>query len=492
MISKLKSLSKDTAIYGSSIVLGRFLNFLLTPLYTNFIPEKGLAFIIYIYSTLAFINIAYSLGMETAFFRFSKQEDSSIDKKSLIKIVFSNSYLTIFFFSLINSSLIIIFSNQISSFFSHYSSTPELIRYIALLPLLDALVLIPFAYLRITNQAKKFSILRFLAIFFNVIFNVILVSYLKMEVMGVILSNVFSSLLALIIFSPLIIKNLILKINFKLIKQMAIFALPTIPASFAAIILQVADRQIMEFIAPQYLATYGVNYRLAIPMMMLVSMFEYAWKPFYLNHFKDPDAPLLFSKALTYFTYISMILIILWTFSLDFLVKAPFLGGKLINPIYWKGLSLVPIVLFGYYFYGVFTNLTAGFIIEKQTKYLPIAVGISAILNIILNIILIPTFAYIGAAWATFWAYLLEALIIYIYAMKIYPINYELKKLITLLALTGIIIAINSYFTSIFHPSLFILLLLRFLLILIYSILLYIFGIIHKFDFKFFNKIFKS
>ncbi len=491
MISKLKSLSKETAIYGSSIVLGRFLNFLLTPLYTNFIPEQGLSFIFYIYSTLAFINIAYSLGMETAFFRFSKNEDTKFGKQNLIKIVFSNSYLTIFFFSIVNSSLIILFSDKIAPFFSQYNATSELIRYIAFLPMLDALVLIPFAYLRITNQALKFSVLRFFAILLNVIFNVITVSFIKMEVKGVVLSNVYSSALTLLIFSPLIYKNLIIKIDFKLIKQMVIFALPTIPASFAAIILQVADRQIMEFIAPQYLAIYGVNYRLGIPMMMLVSMFEYAWKPFYLNHFKDPDALLIFSKALTYFTYISMLLIIFWTLSLDFIVKVPFFGGKLINPIYWKGLSLVPIVLFGYYFNGVFTNLTAGFIIKKQTKYLPIAVGISAVLNVILNFILIPKFTYNGAAWATFWAYFLEALIIYYYAMKIYPIKYELKKILTLISLTGLIIVINSYFTFNYQSSLILLFVFRLFLIIIFSILLYIFGIINKFDFKFLNKIFK-
>jgi O-antigen/teichoic acid export membrane protein len=493
MISKIKQLSRDTAIYGTSIVLGRFLNFLLTPFYTNFLHEKELAFVIYVYSALAFINIAYSFGMETAFFRFYKSDKQLVDENLHHKTVFSNAYMSIIFFSIISTLLIFIFSPQITNSFnnSHYNVSQSLIILIGFIPLLDALVLIPFAYLRMTHQAVKFSTLRFLAIFINVILNIYFIAYLHKGIEGIILAQIISSSIALLIFSTLIIKNFVFKINFKLVKEMLWFGLPTLPASVSAIILQVADRQIMEIIAPKYLAVYGVNYRLGIPMMIFVSVFEYAWKPFYLHHYKDEEAKELFSQVFTYFTVISMLLILFWSLFVDVIVKFPFPGGTLINHKYWIGLDIVPIVLWGYYFNGVFTNFNAGFLIQKKTKYLPIAVGVSAIFNVVLNILIIPQYTYVGAAWATFLAYLLEAVLIYWYSRKIYYIKYDWKKIFTILIITSCIILLNVYIKDYFTSWL-LLLAIKFLLMLVFIILLFIFGFLNKHNLQFLKHFVKS
>ncbi len=488
MNSKLKRLTKETSVYGISMVLGRFLNFLLTPFYSNYLDKNELSFIIYIYSAIAFINIFYSFGMETAFFRFIKNDNLEKDEKSHQSIVFSNAYISILALSIVNSIIIVAFSFYIPGFIKSYPASPTLIQLISLIPVLDALVLIPFAYLRITNNAVKFAILRFIAIFFNVILNIIFLMNLKFGVWGVIYAQLISSSVALTIFIPQIIKLLRININFGLLKQMFIFGLPTLPASFSAIILQVADRQIMEYIStPDVLANYGVNYRLAIPMMVFVSIFEYAWKPFYLNHYKDSDAKELFSKVLTYFSLVSMILIVSWSFSLEFIVQLPFLGGKFINPNYWSGLDIVPIVMFGYYFNGVFTNLNAGFLIEKQTLYLPIAVGLGAIINIILNLLLIPSIGIYGGAWATFISYLLTAVIIFIFSRKVYPINYQWKSILIMAISSMLIIlmekSLNYYFTDLLYLFFF-----RLFLSLCLVVFLY-FSVFKKyFDFSLFKK----
>lgn len=490
---KLRRLTQETSIYGISMVLGRFLNFLLTPFYSNYLDRNELAFVIYAYSTIAFINIFYSFGMESAFFRFVKNDnnliDEKIDEKSNQSIVFSNAYISIFLFSVINSLIIISLSYHIPSFINSYQATPQLIQLIALIPVLDALVLIPFAYLRINRKATRFAILRFIAIFCNVILNVVFLMYFKLGVYGVIYSQLISSSIALSLFLPEIFKLLKFRINLSLLKQMFFFGLPTLPASFSAIILQVADRQIMEYIStPDILANYGINYRLAIPMMVFVSIFEYAWKPFYLNHYKDSDAKELFSKVLTYFTILSMLMIVLWTFSLEFIVQLPFLGGKFINPIYWSGLAIVPVVMFGYFFNGVFTNLNAGFLIEKQTKYLPIAVGSGAIINIGLNFWLIPVYGIFGGAWATFIAYLATSIIIYYYSRKIYPVDYEWNKIFAIVFFTMLIIFIEKMINGYLH-NLWELLGIRLVLFFSFILILYFTGFKKYFNISVLKKI---
>lgn len=255
--------------------------------------------------------------------------------------------------------------------------------------------------------------------------------------MGVLLAQAISSLIGVLIILPEIIAHFKIKLDFKMLKEMFLFGIPTVPASFSAYILQLADVPILRALASsQDAGLYRVNYRLGIPMMMFVSVFEYAWKPFYLSHYEDQDAKPLFSRIFTYFTLISAFIFLLVGFFIEFIVKIPFLGGEFINHQYWGGLGIIPIILGGYYFNGAYTNFVAGFQIQKKTQYLPIAIGIGAIINIIINFITIPIFGFWGAAWATLIAYFISAIILYFFTLKIYPIQYEWKRVFIILCST--------------------------------------------------------
>ncbi len=487
MNSKIKKLTKETAIYGISIVIGRFLNFLLTPMYTNYLDKAEMAFNINLFAYIAFINILYSFGMESSFFRFAKSDKNEAQYDYSPSQVYSHSYFSILFLGIINSGLIFIFSDEIAPFIG-FENAGYLIRIAAFIPLLDALVLIPFAYLRLNRQAKKFSLLRFLSILINVILNFIFLVNFDFGIMGILIAQVISSSISFAIFIPSIFKHLTFKFNKKLFVEMFKFGLPTVPASISTIALQVADRPIIEFISGKDIVSiYGVNYKLGIPMMMFVSVFEYAWKPFYLNHYKDADAKAIFSKVLTTFSIASMILILLWSFSLEFIVRIPFIGGSFINPAYWSGLNIVPIILFGYFFNGIFTNLNAGFLIEKKTKYLPLIVGLSALSNIVFLFLLVPKYGFYGGAWATFLAYLLQAILVFYYSNKIYPIKYEWKKIILISLITGtFILSDKLFFSSNFDLK--ILIIIRIVLIIIYLSTLFIFGFLRKLDFSFIKR----
>jgi O-antigen/teichoic acid export membrane protein len=171
-------------------------------------------------------------------------------------------------------------------------------------------------------------------------------------------------------------------------------------------------------------------------------MYDYAWRPFYFSLAQDKDAKQIFSRVLTYLVlFMSAIFLILLLF-LDDLVKMSIFGRHLIHPNYWAGLPIVPVVLGGYFFLGVYTNISAGIYIQKKTLYLPFITLFAAVINIIANYVLIPLFGMAGAAWATFWAYLGMAAAGYLVTRKIYPIHYEwsriAKILLALLLVTGI------------------------------------------------------
>jgi O-antigen/teichoic acid export membrane protein len=450
MFSKIKKFGSETIIYGMATVLGRFLNFLLTPMYSNLLQGKEYEFIIYIYALLAFVNVIYSFGMESAFFRFFSKENSGESKK-----VFTHSFYMINIISLV-FTLIIIFN---SNFLAESLAGPDvlnasyLIQIVALIPFLDALILIPMGYLRMTNQAKKFAAIRFVMIAFAVFLNFLFLKVFEMQSEGVIYSQLIASFLGVVYLLPIIIKNFLLKLDVIILIKMLKFGLPTLPANLAAIILQVADRPILKALAQssEEIVTYQVNYRLGIPMMIFVTVFEYAWKPFYLSNYSESNAKEIFSRIFTYFTLVAALIFLLVSMFISLILKMPGIGGKyFINPEYWHGLYIVPIILAAYFFNGIFTNISSGFLIMKETKYLPFIVGFSAIVNVVANFILIPILGFAGAAWATLIAYFISAVVIYHFSRKIYYIQYEWKRIFIIVISTLIIFVLDKYLSTIF------------------------------------------
>ncbi|MFA6570382.1 MAG: oligosaccharide flippase family protein [Bacteroidota bacterium] len=444
MLSKLKSLASDTLVYGISTIVGRFLTFMLTPIYSNYISGDEYGDVVYIFSIIAFFNILNSFGMDSAFFRFYKK-----DNPEDIKKVFTKSYLVITVVSGILSGLAIIFAEQIAPKITSLPNGVTLIPLAAIIPFLDAVMIIPYSYLRMSRHAKRFAYTKFSLIIIAVFFNFLLVVKYKMGGEGVFYAQLAANIAGALIFIPMIIKNLTFKFDKALFIDMLKFGIPTLPATLSAMILQVADRPILKLLTDSHsVAMYTINYRLGIPMLLLVSVFEYAWKPFYLSHYEEPDSKKLFARVLTYFTLISAAVFLITGFFIQYIVMMPFIGGKFINPAYWSGMGIIPIILGGYYFNGMYNNFAAGFHIEKKTQYLPIAIGAAALANILLNFILIPVFGYWGAAWATLGAYFISAVLLYLFQRKIYPNIFEWKRIAIIFITTIIIFTATSYFTS--------------------------------------------
>ncbi len=464
MIDKLKSLSKDTLIYGSSTIIGRFLNFFLVPFYTHkFLPaEYGIVAILYSY--IAILNVFFSIGLESGYMKFASTLEKGTKKQN-----FSNPYIIVFVNSLLLSSLIFFFSSHLSNVFQIEEKYSYLIRYSALILLFDTVILIPFAYLRLHNKAKTFAGIRIVNILINVILNFILISYLNFGIEAVFISNLISSIITFIFLIPVLKENFDLSFSRELVSELLRFSIPYIPAGIAANLVQIIDRPILKYLTDdKTVGIYQANYKLGIFMMLVVSMFEFAWRPFFLNNAKDPDAKNIFSKVLTLFVLLSSFFFLVISVFIGDIVKIdlPF-GYNLIGKAYWAGLSIVPIVLFAYLLNGMYVNFMAGIYIEKKTKYLPLITGLGAVSNIIVNFILIPKYSYMGAAVATLVSYLIMMLGIYYISNKYYKINYEYKKIglifLSLAVSTGLFYYITgsmsiSWYVKLTFPVIFVLL----------------------------------
>ncbi len=435
MRDKIKSLASDTIIYGVFQVIGRFLSFLLTPLYTNYLTKTELAEITFIYSILAFLNIIFSFGLESSYFRFYQKDNPEQCRK-----VFSNAMFVISSIAASFALVVILTADFFAYDLIDLPKAATIVRISVLIPLFDSLILIPYAYLRMTRQARKFAQTRLLLIIIAVANNLILVVSLGWGAMGVMISQLIASSLGILIVYKEVRSNLVKYFDWKLIKDMFRFGLPTLPANLSAMILQVADRPFLKALASTNdLAIYAVNFRLAIPMMIVVTVFDYAWKPFYLSRYNEEGAKELFARIFTYYVLFCSGIFLATSLFIEYLVQLPFIGGRFIEPSYWTGLAIVPVILLAFFINGSQSHFAAGFLITKNTRYVGISVGLGAAVSLILNLILIPYISYWGSSIAIVAGYIVGASNLYIHQQKIYPIAYEWRRVWIIVFSTAIV-----------------------------------------------------
>lgn len=441
MFDKLKELSKDTAIYGISTMIGRFLNFILVPFYTNIFSPDDYGIVIIIYSYLAILNIIFIYGLDSAFLKYAAFKDIGDDKDN-----FSTPYISVLVTSLIFSSIIILLGNNITSWIEIPSGYVNLIYFSSAIVFVDSIAVLPFLKLRLEREAKKFAAIKILNIVANIILNVVLIVILKWGIVAIFISNLIASVLSLAMVSPTIVKYFKISFHLMLFKRLIRFGLPYLPAGLAIMLVQVIDVPILKKLTD--LSTVGVykaNYKLGIFMMLFVNMFHYAWQPFFLQNAKEKNAKQMFSKVMTYFTLTGTTLLVILTLFIDDIVKINFWGFSILGYEYWSGLNIVPIILLGYLFNGFYVIFSAGIYIEEKTIYAPIVAGAGAVANIVSNLLLIPYFNILGAAFATLISYAVMALGYYIVTQKYYRIEYEYTRLFKMFLLTCFI-GLSYYF----------------------------------------------
>lgn len=442
MLAQLKSLTKETLIYGFSTVVGKFLNFILVPFYVNVLAttaEYGIATSLYVY--LGFFNVIYPLGLEAAYFRYASKGEQEQRNDEEERRLFSTPFLFILGIAsvltlaiwLASPSLVDpIFSDGKTDIAPMASTLTTILRYGAGILLLDALTILPFAALRLQHKAKLFAALRLANIVITLVLNYIFILQMRMGVEGIFLANLVASASVLAMLLPTIAARFVPSIDKTLLRKFLPFGITNVPAYLASMVVQVVDRPIVQaMLGLGVLGIYQANYRMGVAMMVLVGLFEYAWRPFFLRQAKTDDARArkLFAKVLTYFLLATGFAFLFFSFYMPYIVSTPIFGRTLLRGDYLSGLHIIPIILAAYVFQGMYTNFLAGIYIKERNKILPLVTGAGALVNVLVNLALVPYFGITGAALATLAAYVVMAGYIYYESNKVYPVPYEWKRI---------------------------------------------------------------
>jgi O-antigen/teichoic acid export membrane protein len=312
-----------------------------------------------------------------------------------------------------------------------------LIRISSAVMALDSINIVPFAKLRFEHRAWYFVAVRTLSIIVNAVGNIMALAFFKTGLSGIFIAGIFASLTSLILLLPAIKEDIAARFDKNLFRKMFSFSWPFIPAGMASILVNVIDKPLLaHLLGLADVGIYQANFKIGVFMMLVVSMFDQAWRPFFIQRAKDKNHKELFSNILTYFTSFAGLIFLSLVFFMPVIIGTPVLGRHLINPSYWGGMNIIPLVLGGYLFYGFYINFMIAPVLTKKTSVLMYITLLGAAASVITNIVLVPNIGIIGAGWAILISYAVMAASLFIFLQRNYPIKYEYKKLI----LTGVLI----------------------------------------------------
>lgn len=440
-MSPLRKLASQTAVYGLSTILGRFLNYLLVPLHTRVFDTDEYGVVSELYAYISFFLVVLTYGMETAFFRFSQDEEKK-DK------VFPTAFVSVSISSVVFMLGMGVFAQPIANAI-HYPNHPEYIVIFSLILGFDAMTSIPFALLRQQGRPAKFAIVKNINIISNILLNIyflMLCPYMQHKsnislpfydatigVGYVFISNLAASIITL----PLLSKEILwMKKGFDptLWRKMIAYGLPLLIVGLGGMVNETLDRAIMKYLLPAGKGTlsqvgiYGANYKLSVLMSLFIQAFRFAAEPFFFSHAKTLDKKIIYARVMDYFVIVCLGIFLIVTLYIDLLKY--FIGER-----FYEGLKVVPVLLLANLCLGVYYNLSIWYKLSDQTSKGAIISLIGAGVTIGLNIWWIPVFGYVGSAWATFLCYFSMMLICYGMGMKYYPIPYHIRHI---LSFTGI------------------------------------------------------
>lgn len=438
-MSKIKRLAGETVLYGLGSILPRALNFLLVRLHTKiFIPEDY-GVITNLYAYVAFLNIVYMFGMETAYFRFATKP--AVDEKR----IFNLAQTVVILISLTLSVVLIIFAEPVAGGLN-IEGKPQYIIWLVLIMFLDSIVAIPFARLRLRKKPLQFALGKLINILILVGLNLyfLMMAYdPSIGIAFVFLANLTANSFYVIFFFRTLI-SWRPAYDKEISASMFHYAYPVMLTGVAGMINETFSRLTLEWWLPKNfypgksseyaLGVFGACYKFAILMSLTIQAFRYAAEPFFFSTAAEKDSPALFARINHYFVIVCCLILLGVSINIDILKY--FLG----NPEYWSGLEIVPILLLGYLFLGIYYNLTVWFKLTDKTYYgTVIAIG-GALITIIANYFLIPVAGYVGSSIATLLCYSSMAAACYVLGQKFYPIPYHVRRDLLYIILTVLLV----------------------------------------------------
>ena len=448
----LKSLFKDTAIYGLSSIVGRFLNYLLVPLYTAKLSAAsgGYGVITNVYAYTALLMVILTYGMETTFFRFANKEGENPER------VYSTTLLSVGFTSALFVLLIFMFLNPISAFMG-YEDHKSYIWVMAVTVAIDAFLCIPFAYLRYKKRPIKFAALKLANIALNIALNLaffLLLPALYDNTGGAGIAgrlydpaigvgyafyiNLFCSA-ALMFFLVKELTGFRYVLDRTLLRRMLSYSWPILVLGIAGILNQTADKILFPYIykgadAHMQLGIYGAASKVAMIMAMITQAFRYAYEPFVFGKAKSGDNRDTYAKAMKYFVIFTLLAFLAVIAYLDIL-------RHLIGRDYWEGLKVIPIVMAAEIMMGIYFNLSFWYKLIDKTIWGAWFSGAGCLVLVAVNVIFVPRYGYMACAWAGFAGYGVAMTLSYLVGQKKYPVNYPLRDIALY-----VVVALAMYF----------------------------------------------
>ena len=419
----LKLLLKDTAIYGASSIVGRFLNYLLVPVYVSAMSARsgGYGVVTAIYAWVALAMVILTYGMETTFFRYVNKEEENPKK------VYSTTLIMVGFTSLLFVAVGLAFLPAISDAMG-YGAHPEYIGMMIGVVAMDAFQSIPFAYLRYRKQPLRFVALKLLFIVLNIAINI--TYYVGMggsDVGYAFMFNLICTATVMLLMLPLV--HLGGGFDWRLARRMLNYSYPILILGVAGILNQVADKIIFSHVYPHsdaktQLGIYGAASKIAMIMALLTQAFRYAYEPIVFSKSRDRDSKDFYAKAMKYFVIFTLLAFLCVTFYIDILkyVIAP-------NHDYWVGLRVVPIVMAAEILMGIYFNLSFWYKLIDKTLWGAVFSFVGCAVLIAINVVFVPRYGYMACAWAGVAGYGVATVVSYVVGQRKYPIAYDIRSI---------------------------------------------------------------
>ena len=462
----MKILAKETAIYGVSSIVGKFLNWLLVPLYTYVLQQQsdyGIVTNLYAWTALLLVILTY--GMETGFFRFANKDGENA------QTVYSTSLIALFTTSLLFAVACVVWQAPIASALG-YPTHSEFIALLGIVVAMDAFASIPFAYLRYKKRPLHFAVLKLLFVFLNILFNLFfLVLCPKIQDWSIISSwynpdygvgyvfvaNILATGIQTLCLLPAIVEGFRLvpghqtpdtgrAFSWSLLQQMLRYSLPLLVLGVCGIMNQTLDRILFPFFyagadAQAQLGIYGACFKVAMVMMMFTQAFRYAYEPFVFAKHKDKKSVEAYADAMKYYIVFSYMILLGMIFYLDLL-------KFIIAPSYWEGLKIVPVVLWTYIFQGVYFNLSFWYKLTDKTQWGAYFSIIGVLITFALQAIFVPRIGYMASAASSTVCFFVLMLLSYLVGRKHLEIPYDLRRIGIY---TGVVVVILAGYYTLAH-----------------------------------------
>lgn len=454
MAGGMKRLAKDTAVYGLSSIIGKILNYFLVPMYVRVLPDAGeYGIVTNLYAWVALLLVLLTYGMETGFFRFINKKEEEQPLR-----VYSTTLFSIGTTSLLFIGLSFLLITPISGWLG-YQEHPEYVLMMLGIVAVDAFCSIPFAYLRYAGRPYRFAGIKlfniFLNIFLNVFFLVIcpwlyqkapdMIKWFYVPGYGVgyvFVANVITTAVTLLLLLPNILPAFRYKPDLSLLKQMLRYSFPILILGVAGVFNQTADKIIFPFLfedkiyANTQLGIYGACFKIAVIMVMFIQAFRYAYEPYIFARNKSEDNNTKpYVEAMKYFIIFSLLIFLGVMFYLD-------IFKYIVVPEYYSGLKVVPIVMLGELFFGIYFNLSFWYKLTDQTQWGAYFSIIGCIVTVSIIVLFAPVYGFMACAWASFVCNLLMMVISYLVGQKKYPIPYDMKSAFIYFALATVLYAV--------------------------------------------------